>query len=501
VYNDEVLISRRSRFRSGTRFTKRGADATGAVANYAETEQTCLIGNHTILSHVQTRGSIPLRWSSPADVKTYRPRVRIGTDPVAQARALQNHLLSEWNHYVLATPAKHSKFVILNLIDKKKDQGRLGRAFDAVLRAVLDAHANLKVNEVSPKTIEHLWFDFHAEVKGGRWHTLAKLLKQLSPTLAEHGYFKASRDTNSHWKVDRLQGGIVRTNCMDCLDRTNVVQSILGRYALFNELIGMTTSDNEKLLPPEFSNTFRTNALALPWSEGEISHRALWADNADAISRLYAGTPALKRDFTRTGKRTKLGALDDGVNSLQRYYLNNFMDADRQEGVDLMTGYASFTNLRDDDEPNEDTASKFSNPKRANMSLLQAARSILDEQDDGEVLSEASFVHIKKHRKNPLSQMGGPTLDLRWLPGDLQSHMKASANANALQDLDRRTASDAPWWVVDDLADKDEHEELHLPVNIGHLLGGLIAVIQAPVSTATTVLLVLGWMYRENDDE
>ena len=45
----------------------------------------------------------------------------------------------------------------------------------------------------------------------------------------------------------------------------------------------------------------------------------------DAISRLYAGTPALKRDFTRTGKRTKLGALDDGMNSLQRYYLNNFL--------------------------------------------------------------------------------------------------------------------------------------------------------------------------------
>ena len=136
------------------------------------------------------------------------------------------------------------------------------------------------------------------------------------------------------------------------------------------------------------------------------------------------------------------------------------------------------------------------------MSLLQAARSILDEQDDGEVLNEASFVHIKKHRKNPLSQLGGPTLDLRWLPGDLQSHMKASANANALQDLDRRTASDTPWWVIDeDLADKDEHDELHLPVNIGHLLGGLIAVMQAPVSTATTILLVLGSMYRENDHE
>ena len=68
----------------------------------------------------------------------------------------------------------------------------------------------------------------------------------------------------------------------------------------------------------------------------------LWADNADAISRLYAGTPALKGDFTRTGKRTRRGALDDGMNSLQRYYLNNFIDADRQEGIDLLVGDAEF---------------------------------------------------------------------------------------------------------------------------------------------------------------
>jgi len=27
--------------------------------------------------------------------------------------------------------------------------------------------------------------------------------------------------------------------------------------------------------------------------------------------------------------------MNDGANSLQRYYLNNFIDADRQEGMDL----------------------------------------------------------------------------------------------------------------------------------------------------------------------
>ena len=502
---DEILISRRSRFRAGTRFTKRGADATGAVANYAETEQICLIGNHTILSHVQTRGSIPLRWSSPADVKTYRPRIRIGTDPVAQARAVQNHLLSEWNHYVLATPAKHPKFVLLNLIDKKKDQGRLGRAFDAVLQAVLDTHANYTGNEVSSKTIDHMWFDFHAEVKGGRWHKLGKLLKQLSPTLAEHGYFKTSRDNNGQWKVERQQSGVVRTNCMDCLDRTNVVQSIFGRYALFNELNGMSASSTDKkLLPVELATTFRKNAMALPWAEGEVNHRALWADNADAISRLYAGTPALKRDFTRTGKRTKLGALDDGVNSLQRYYLNNFMDADRQEGMDLMTGYASFTVLREGEEPHEDAASKYARLKRADMSLVEAARVLMEDLDEGESMDEASFVHIKRRRKNILSQMGGPTLDLRWLPGDLQSHMKASTNAKALQDLDRRTTSDAPWWIIADTSSdgENDHEEMQAPpVNSGHLIGGLIAAVQAPVSTATAVLLTVGWIHRNSGGE
>ena len=40
--------------------------------------------------------------------------------------------------------------------------------------------------------------------------------------------------------------------------------------------------------------------------------------------RQYAGTGALKSGFTRTGKRTLGGLIDDGVKSITRYYLNNF---------------------------------------------------------------------------------------------------------------------------------------------------------------------------------
>ena len=58
--------------------------------------------------------------------------------------------------------------------------------------------------------------------------------------------------------------------------------------------------------------------------------RKNWTINADIVSLLYTGTGALKTDFTRTGKRTKSGALQDGKNSITRYFLNNFSDAYKQ---------------------------------------------------------------------------------------------------------------------------------------------------------------------------
>ena len=70
-----ALISRRSRFRAGTRYFRRGIDREGHVANFNETEQILLLeGNSTLepnpldnyaakLSFVQVRGSIPVFWS------------------------------------------------------------------------------------------------------------------------------------------------------------------------------------------------------------------------------------------------------------------------------------------------------------------------------------------------------------------------------------------------------------------------------------------------------
>jgi hypothetical protein len=83
------LISRRSRFRAGTRYFRRGIDHEGHVANFNETEQILLVEGQATpgalppgstfaakLSFVQIRGSIPLYW---AEVNTlrYKPDLQI----------------------------------------------------------------------------------------------------------------------------------------------------------------------------------------------------------------------------------------------------------------------------------------------------------------------------------------------------------------------------------------------------------------------------------------
>ena len=56
------------------------------------------------------------------------------------------------------------------------------------------------------------------------------------------------------------------------------------------------------------------------------------------LSRLYTGTPALKTDFTLTGKRTINGALQDGKNAIHRYILNNYQDGYYQDCLEYSQG-------------------------------------------------------------------------------------------------------------------------------------------------------------------
>lgn len=60
------------------------------------------------------------------------------------------------------------------------------------------------------------------------WENLDKLLAIVDREFGEQGFYHAGPGGETL----SLQDGVVRTNCMDCLDRTNVVQSLLARRSM-----------------------------------------------------------------------------------------------------------------------------------------------------------------------------------------------------------------------------------------------------------------------------
>jgi hypothetical protein len=161
-----------------------------------------------------------------------------------------------------------------------------------------------------------------------RFENVQKLRQQLHDEFDRIGYLLASFDSTDSSKtvvVRQKQLGTFRTNCMDCLDRTNVVQSDFARYVLRQQLAQLGFDVGEK--KPAFSD-----------AQFDFLFRNVWANNADAMSVEYSGTGAQKTDYTRLGVRTKAGALRDLIFSAQRYVLNNFFDGDNQDALDLFLG-------------------------------------------------------------------------------------------------------------------------------------------------------------------
>lgn len=315
-----LFITRRSRHRQGCRFTKRGIDESGCVANFAETEQVLIFPDGRITSFVQVRGSIPLLWCSPVTMK-YEPAVYIENERIAESyEYAQRHVDGLCELYSDSSVPKKSGVTFINLIDKKKDQKRLGTAFEDVFEKV--KQKNCYAQGKDQESLNYVWFDFHAACKKkGGWSNLYLLMAEVEDRFRATKWFERANDG----KVTNWQVGVIRTNCMDNLDRTNVVQSLLARRSIMYQL---------GKVPQITAQT----ALDSPYRSFEKIFKAVWANNADAVSMGYAGTPALKTDFTRTGKNTLKGKINDGIHSMVRYYKNNLTDGIKQDAIDLLVG-------------------------------------------------------------------------------------------------------------------------------------------------------------------
>ncbi|KAJ8674118.1 hypothetical protein QAD02_005380 [Eretmocerus hayati] len=350
-----TIIARRSNKYAGTRFLKRGANFDGDVANEVETEQIVHDSGVSSLNYgrfssfVQMRGSVPGHWSQDVSKMVPKPTITIDlSDPfIETAGAHFNGLFKRYG----------SPIIILNLVkkrEKKKHESTLSEEMNVAVRYLNQF--------LSPEhQIQYISFDMARKNKGKEANVMERLANIANNAVLKTGIFQ-SMDSFSEGastpngkkfqKVESVpfsskspdqvndgdptnkfeqcflrkgtvQTGIIRTNCVDCLDRTNTAQFAIGKCALGYQLHSLGVINTPRL-------EFDTDCVRML--------EELYEDHGDTLALQYGGSQLVHRikTYRKTAPWTSQG--NDIMQTLSRYYSNTFSDQEKQHTINLFLG-------------------------------------------------------------------------------------------------------------------------------------------------------------------
>ncbi|KAL2539056.1 Phosphoinositide phosphatase SAC2 [Abeliophyllum distichum] len=352
-----TLIARRSRHYAGTRYLKRGVNEKGRVANDVETEQIVLEdvpegSPIQISSVVQNRGSIPLFWSQETSRLNIKPDITLSQkDDKYEATKL---------HFENLVKRYGNPIIILNLIKTREKKPR-----ESILRAEF-ANAIEFINKdlTGENRLKFLHWDLNKYSRNKAASVLAYLGKVAANALDLTGFFycqiipSSSNNCNSDYaakdlcnmtkddhnldtevtinrsgdleggyivKPPMFQKGVLRTNCIDCLDRTNVAQYVYGLVALGHQLhaLGYTVGPNINLESPLADDLMK-----------------IYEAMGDTLALQYGGSAAHNKIFSETRGQWKAATQSqEFLRTLQRYYSNAYMDAEKQDSINIFLGH------------------------------------------------------------------------------------------------------------------------------------------------------------------
>jgi len=129
------------------------------------------------------------------------------------------------------------------------------------------------------------------------------------------------------------QTGVLRINCVDCLDRTNTAQFMVGKCALGYQLyvLGVIESPVVK---------FDTDAVRIL--------EELFEAHGDTLALQYGGSQMVHRIRTYRKIAPWTSYSRDIMQTVSRYYSNSFTDMDKQQAINLFLG----TFIPDEKSPN-----------------------------------------------------------------------------------------------------------------------------------------------------
>lgn len=338
-----TLLARRSRHFAGTRYLKRGVSDRGKVANDVEHEQ--IIHDETpgadgvFSSYLQVRGSIPTYWTQESSVTMPKPPIVLNrVDPTYHATQL---------HFEDLIERYGCPIVVVDLVKQSEKREReviIGNeyrhAIDYLNQSIDDEHK-----------IRYCALDYSHISKHRNLNVSSSLHDVATWAVNQTGFFCSSPrwkilgggevvpfddagENNCikyHYGVPLLpmeQKGVLRTNCIDCLDRTNVAQFSAGVESLGQQLVVMGIRSDPKLS----SNSNIVKMLI-----------DMYVEIGDQIALQYGGSEAHKKVQT-SGINTEshggaIGKHKELLTSIKRYYSNAFTDQLRQAGMNLFLGH------------------------------------------------------------------------------------------------------------------------------------------------------------------
>ncbi|KIY73266.1 hypothetical protein CYLTODRAFT_342711 [Cylindrobasidium torrendii FP15055 ss-10] len=331
-----TLIARRSRHFAGARYLKRGVNDQGNVANEVETEQIVSEALTTpfycpsptrpsphYTSYVQYRGSIPIYWTQEPSSMTPKPMIEINVvDPFYSAAS--KHFDDLFRRY--GTPV-----MILNLIKKREPVRRESKLGDEFAQCIN------YLNQFLPKgkKMTYRAWDMSRAYKEKTQDVISYLEDIAEENIQETGFFHSGPEPYSHSLTNpnnerrttiSLQNGVCRTNCVDCLDRTNAAQFVFGKRALGHQLYVLGIVDSPNL-------AFDSDAVNMLT---EMYH-----DHGDTIALQYTGSALVNRVETYRRMPHWNSHSRDIIENIRRFYTNSLLDADKQAAINLFLGVPS----------------------------------------------------------------------------------------------------------------------------------------------------------------
>ncbi|XP_057428717.1 phosphoinositide phosphatase SAC3-like isoform X2 [Lotus japonicus] len=130
---------------------------------------------------------------------------------------------------------------------------------------------------------------------------------------------------NHSLKQPMFQRGVLRTNCIDCIDRTNVAQYAYGLAALGHQLHALGIIDHPKI---DLDDPLGDDLMRFYEQMGDI------------LAHQYGGSAAHNKIFSeRRGQWRAATQSQEFFRTLRRYYSNAYMDAEKQNAINVFLGH------------------------------------------------------------------------------------------------------------------------------------------------------------------